>query len=354
MAESRQVRLYVFDNLRAIAIILIVMGHSYGPWAIDSVPEELVATLITGGTTLFVLISGFFFHNTFFPRFSQRSFVRTKFINVGTPYLVLTTGYCIVALWVCGQAPPAEFYRAAPGGLLDSGLLYVQYLVTGRAVVGHWYVPFILLVFTASPVFIQFIGLKPASQFAMTGVALFVSMLVHRPAQNDNPVHSVLYFAPVYLGGILVSLYREEVFSFLKRHTTGLAIVVTLATLLKVLVDGNHNNRHKPEVFTFAGVDIFVVQKCLQTGLMLSLLLRFADRRIPMFQYIAERSFAIFFLHGLVQIVYREAFPGLVPSSLPGFFAFLLGATLTFAGSVVVANVIHALLKSRSRFIIGY
>jgi len=53
-------RLNSFDYFRAIAILIIVTGHSYQPWVIDTFPEKIVGNLITGGTSLFVFISGFF------------------------------------------------------------------------------------------------------------------------------------------------------------------------------------------------------------------------------------------------------------------------------------------------------
>jgi peptidoglycan/LPS O-acetylase OafA/YrhL len=54
-------RLNYFDYFRAIAIIIIVAGHSFSLWVIDTLPEKVLANIITGGTSLFVFISGFFF-----------------------------------------------------------------------------------------------------------------------------------------------------------------------------------------------------------------------------------------------------------------------------------------------------
>ena len=348
-------RLYAFDNFRAIAIVLIVAGHSYGPWVIDTLAEKFVASFITGGTALFVLISGFFFHNSFYKTFAWWTFLRAKLINVGIPYLVLTGAYCVVVGWLSPERVPST--GALPwlaGGTADFIRLFALYAYTGSASPAYWYVPFILLVFVASPLFIRFIELKLPVQLAVLGASLLMSAIVHRPLDNNNPFHSVLYFSSVYLLGILTSAYRMHVFAFLQRYAPGIALLLAVVALVKVGVDGHHDNLQKAEIFAFRGIDIFLVQKCLQAGLILGLLTRFADRRIPVLRYVAERSFAIFFIHFWAQILLREAVPWMGASGLPGFYVALITASASLVASIAVANALRALLKDRSRFVIGY
>ena len=79
-----------FDCFRGIAILFIVTGHSFGPWYIDHFGEKVLANLIAGGTTLFVFISGFFFHHIFYESFNLKEFLVKKAKNVFIPYLILT------------------------------------------------------------------------------------------------------------------------------------------------------------------------------------------------------------------------------------------------------------------------
>jgi hypothetical protein len=347
--------LYAFDNFRAIAMVLIVLGHSYPPWVINTFPENYVASFITGGTALFVFISGFFFHHTFSIGFAWRPFLRTKLVNVGGPYLVLTGAYCVVvALRLLGQVPVPEFYRWPDGGAVDLALLYLQYAVTGRAFYAYWYVPFILLMFAASPLFMRFIRLTRRAQLVVFGLTVLVSVIVHRPANNANPVHSVLYFSAVYLMGILVSLYRPQLFAFVQRHVLGVGVALAIVAMLKIAIDGHHSSRHKAAIFSFDGIDVFILQKSLQAALMLSLLLRYANRKIPALHYVAERSFAVFFIHNWVDLLLRRNVPWITTADVPGFFMFLIVATLTFLVSLVIADLLRALLKQRSRYVIGY
>jgi len=85
------IRLNYFDYLRAIAILFIVAGHSFSVWSIDTLPEKVLANIITGGTSLFVFISGFFFHHIFYKDFEYKVFIKRKIKKVLVPYIILST-----------------------------------------------------------------------------------------------------------------------------------------------------------------------------------------------------------------------------------------------------------------------
>jgi hypothetical protein len=247
-----------------------------------------------------------------------------------------------------------EFYRWPAGGFADAVLLYLQYAMTGRTLASYWYIPFILLMFAASPLFVRFIGLTRRSQLVGFGCTVIISVIVHRPLNNDNPFHSVLYFSSAYLLGILISAHRDQVFPFVKQHALALGAGLGIICLVKVLVDGDHQNKHKAAIFSFNGIDVFIVQKYVQAAVMLSLLLRFADRRIPALHYVAERSFAIFFLHNWIPFLFGREFSWLERNGVRGFFTFTLIAALSFVASIAAADVLRAVLKERSRYLIGY
>jgi len=42
-------------------------------------------------------------------------------------------------------------------------------------------------------------------------------MIVHRPEANLSPFHSFIYFTPIYLTGIVFSLYQENILKFFRR-----------------------------------------------------------------------------------------------------------------------------------------
>ena len=86
--DGKREHLVYFDYFRAISIILIVMGHSYGSWERDSVLDMSFTNLISGGTALFVFISGFFFHNVFNENYNYKAFVLKKCEGVFLPLLI--------------------------------------------------------------------------------------------------------------------------------------------------------------------------------------------------------------------------------------------------------------------------
>ena len=151
-------RLNYFDNFRAAAILFIVAGHSYSLWYIDSLPEKLMANIITGGTSLFVFISGFFFHHTFYKKFEYREFIKKKIKNVLAPYLILST----LAFFIIIITLEKGFFQidGYSSDFLEYFSLYSKYLYSGRVLTAYWYIPFIMFTFALSPIFLKFIELR--------------------------------------------------------------------------------------------------------------------------------------------------------------------------------------------------
>ena len=98
-AKTREHVAYI-EYFRAVAILLIVCGHTYAvSWThfADEDPQtrvtwlNVIPALITGGTAYFVFISGFLYRQVFYGRTPYGEFMRKKALYVGLPYLVLAT-----------------------------------------------------------------------------------------------------------------------------------------------------------------------------------------------------------------------------------------------------------------------
>lgn len=85
-------RLEAITYMRAIAILLIVAGHSYALAGVQlgSDFDNILSDLIKGATALFVFISGFLFDHVFGDRYSYRRFVLDRAKRLLVPYCVLT------------------------------------------------------------------------------------------------------------------------------------------------------------------------------------------------------------------------------------------------------------------------
>ncbi|MDO6460508.1 acyltransferase [Granulosicoccaceae sp. 1_MG-2023] len=291
--------LHSFSHFRALAIVLVVAGHSYGlaGWKVDSLPEQVLASLITGATGLFVFISGFFFHFVFYKRFEYRAFMRKKFNAVLLPYLALSTLGIVFYVYLLGQPPyEDQFYTDKPG-LWNEHLrpiwLYYWY---GAAAFPYWYIPFIMLTFLMAPLHKRFIESSLPYQVAIVAGLALLAMLIHRPLYNLSNLQAALYFTPFYLLGICASLYAEPLRRyFYGREWTLLAAAVFFALLEAVLFQ-RYGNTHKLPWMP-AAPDLMVPQKIALCLFFFVWLRRFDDVPNAALNQVAGMSFAIFFLH---------------------------------------------------------
>ena len=227
-------------------------------------------------------------------------------------------------------------------------------LWTGSIATPYWYVPFILIVFILSPLFMKYIELPKISRNIIFLILLIISMMVHRPLSNLSPIHSLLYFTPVYLLGIICSIHREYVFKFIENKTIMIGSIVLLLSTAQALIHNGYGNYHKADIFSYNEIDIIILQKIALCFFFLSLLQKYKDRKIPALELLASSSFAIFFIHPWVIILLSKSGMITFLNFLPGFFVFISTAIMTVIISLVIALTIKLGLKRYSRFAIGW
>lgn len=339
-------RLSSISYFRAIAIILIVAGHCYPTVDLELVswPTRYAANLLTGGTTFFVFISGYMFNHVFAPRFEYRQFMAAKCRNVLMPYLALAVPMSIYFV----LRHPQDMAEVL--GPADPALQTVKALATGYPLVGYWFIPFILVMFLASPLHMRFIALAPMVRVAIVFLSLIVALFVQRPVENLNVFQSVLYFTPVYLIGILASIYREPVLAALRgREYLLFAMAFAIAAVQTSM--GLQGNGHKP-MFTFAGIDLMLLQKLFLTIAIYATLERCSVLHSQSLLLVSEASFAIFFLHPIVLILL-----GWVHAThLTGWpwVDLVLVSMETVMICVAIAVTARRFLSHRSRLLLGY
>lgn len=340
-----------FEYFRAIAIVLIVAGHCYAisGWIIDTFPERVLANIITGGTSLFVFISGFLFHHVFYPKFNYLNFMEKKFKNVYLPYLILSIFAITQALFV--HQPFPEFYYGREDTLFDQIIRpALLYLWTG-GVFAYWYIPFIMGIFLLSPLFIRFIHCSSRRKIWIVCLFLVVSVFMHRPVNNYSVLQSVVFFLPVYLFGILCSMEKERIYTNLSGRLWYLLAGVLFLAILQALIFEASGNLQKPP-FAYNGIDINIMQKMLLSLFCMVFLHRFEEVDSRILKTLAASSFSIYFLHGwfifavsLVQDSYKD---------LNGLHLLPLFTALVIWASYVVAVKIKTALPNHSRMLIGW
>ena len=230
-------RLVSFDYFRGVAILFIVAGHSFGAWPVDTFSEKVLANIVYSGTALFVFISGFFFHHIFYKDFNMKIFMSKKTKNVLIPYLILSTlGFLYFALSSKSFPFVERLISTDISSWMDYLLLYVSYLWTGRIMYAYWYIPFIMVMFLLSPLFISYIRLSLAARLTlMVVLLLFSAFFVHRPILNMSPIHSVIYYIPIYLLGINCSINREQFDDFIKGKTLIFGLIVVALAVIQAM-----------------------------------------------------------------------------------------------------------------------
>ena len=351
-------RLRYFDNLRGIAILLVVAGHSLTPWTLDSLPEIIISNVIVGGTALFVFISGFFFHNTFAARFNYLGFLKKKATQILVPYVVLSLAGIIVFGLMREHLPEIQkisaLFNLSAAGTGANLKTSAAYLLTGAIAAPYWYIPFIYLIFIASPAFLVYARAGARIQITVASLCLVLSCLIHRPVANLNPLHSLAYFTPHYMAGILYSAHREKAEQFLRGKFFATGVMVLVLASLQALAQSDQGNYHK-DFFVYQGIDILIFQKAFLVAFFLSFLLQYKDRELPLLGFLAERSFALYFIHfWVIYFLVKTSLYRSVYAATPGFFVFVLTATAALVISIVVAQLFKSVFGSRSRYLTGW
>ncbi|WP_262964558.1 acyltransferase family protein [Methylobacter psychrophilus] len=344
-----------FEYFRSLAILFIVAGHCYTYWAIDSFYEKVFANLITGGTILFVFISGFFFHHVFYPTFQYQQFIFKKAKYVLLPYTLLTIAGITCFVFYLDRPPYAEIFITNQINNWHQYIwLCLQYWLVGNILDAYWYVPFIMIIFALSPLFIKQIQLPIKVQLWLFIFLLCISSLIHRPAHNLSSFHSVIYFIPIYMLGIMCSIKKDQVFHFLKDKSFILGLSIIFLSAAQVLIYKQYGTFHKENLLSYEGIDLIIFQKILMCFFLLSVIQKFKDKQIPFLKYIASTSFAIYFIHPWILYFfdYLSVFKRF--NFLPGTLGFMVTVPLVIAISLAIAVMFKWILANKSRLVIGW
>lgn len=363
VASAREHIGYI-EYFRAVAIILIVFGHTYAvSWThfVDQDPQtrvtwiNMVPALITGGTAYFVFISGFLYRQVFYGRASYGDFMRKKALYVGLPYLILATPLALAEMSL------GHFnVVAVKDGVAYNHSAFVDFIVlfsTGRMVTAYWYIPFIFLVFLASPLFDRFIELSRPWRTAAWATAFGLALWVVRPVDNLNPVQSFAYFANFYMFGMLFCEYRKPIMTFLTRPV----VLVSLALLIlaiawvqaMVMLDAGNLERDAGDGWGPVGLDMMLFQKYVGIALLCGLLTHVAGWMKRPLSFVADNSFGLFFTHGIVLAVLMR-----LPERLSPHFGLPLVdlaayGTFVIAVSLAIVVVAKQITGRYSRYVIG-
>ena len=180
-------------------------------------------------------------------------------------------------------------------------------------------------------------------------------MIIHRPIDNLNAVHSLIYFFPVYLIGVWSSINNKKIYAYLKDNKKKAILVLAAIALglIQVLVFNQTGNFHK-ELLSLTVPDVNLLQKICLCFLFMSLLDNYEDTNITAINKTAETSFAIYFIHPFFITVLYAVLSKLNISFQGNFLTLIVATAIATLGSMAIAFCIKAVLKKKSRYLIGW
>lgn len=233
--------------------------------------------------------------------------------------------------------------------VLNNFLSLIANLAIGNRPGNYWYIPFVMILFLASPLVIRFIQLPAKRAAILITIMFMISMYIHRPIQNINILQSVVYFFPYYLLGVLYSIHRLAADEWIRKNLLVILAAFTLSVIW-MAANGQNDNFKTWYPLEWKGLDVMVIEKILMIALLLTLLKRIDHIRIRSLSYIANASFAIFFLHPWIFI----ALDMLHMPQYTSFANVIIRTTIAVAASVIIAEIARRVLGRRSQYIIGY
>lgn len=342
------------NNFRAIAIIFIVFGHSFdvSGLALDGYWDVFLRNLLSGGTILFVFISGFLFEGIFLREFTFSKFYLSRACKLVWPYLLLSIIPICLYIYVSNPISDGYFLPKSEGVISQFIVPFLKYEVTGRFMTAYWYIPFALLLFLLSPLVVYILKKDLKFKVSLILALSSLSIFIHRPVDNINHLHSVVFFFPVYLTGAVVSQYRESLLSAFKGNRFWLLLLLSIIFTLIQSYYGNLGSYHKP-FFEFKSIDFMYIQKVLLSFFLFFLLEKYSISNL-FFNNLASTSFAVFFIHPYLIFIFRNLkLP--TPNAVLFQWVYFIVLSFTFlVVSMLIALIAKKLLNDKSKYIIGY
>ncbi|MBC7787417.1 MAG: acyltransferase [Methylophilaceae bacterium] len=343
------------NYFRAISILSIVAGHCMQIAGIDltklSIFEKIIVNLISGGTTLFVFISGFLFHHIYFSKFDYLKFLKSKFKNVLIPFIFMTLPFIFPTIY------NVNYLSIEQVGIIEKYVYPIMHTYLSLMQLSYWYIPFITIMFLLSPLHVIFAKTNKRTQITVLITLLFISAIIHRPIDKTYFLHSVIYFLPVYLIGIFCSIHKERIYQLLEDKEIFLLLIVIFISTLNA-VNGHVGNFIK-NFFALNGFDTFLFAKLFLCIFFMVFLHRFEKTQIKILEYIAAVSFSIYFLHEYLLNITRKYVnymnqDSLNLLSLPPWIN-LIFIVISFALLITLfALFIKKLIPKYSKYLIGY
>lgn len=294
-----------------MAILLVVISHATfsSRYSVSGYPVWLATA---GGTWPFVFVAGYLTAHLS-ANANYLPYLKKKAQNVVIPYCVVVLSGLAVGL--TGVDAP----------------LWEYFLLGWPAAEPLWFIPMICLFFVAFPIYRLLIK-RPPVAVAAAATFVGVTLITGRTQFDAGPHLNFVTFQAPYLLGIVCCLFREQFDRFMQ-SAMPLMIVALMAAM--ALANG-------PLMVQFEMVPMLLLTVVLIP------ILRVDSALNPMWEWLAARSFGIFFIHGFFTDLQRRT----LGEDLPLWSTLAFGIALLF-GSGLFIDLVRKVAGRRSKMLVG-
>ena len=346
------------EFMRALAIVLVVFTHvpldSLLLYSGDSsqVIAQILLALFQNGTVLFVFIAGFLFYFLNQNGFNYCEYLKKKIKFVILPYIIILTAVFFIK-WFLGMKNFPVYNWSAQAHIVKS---YFWSLLTGGYILGPlWFVPMITLFYLSAP-FFRWLA-NSYWLFPVLILTLGISFFTQRPYLNLNPFFSYLHFGGIYILGVSIAKYDV----FANKVLSSEYVILLLSFLFGGTVWLTLGQFKTLDVVFFElqllrkvwQVDWATVQKTLLALLAYGISLRLYVGSHMWVKKIADYSFGIFFIHGIILAVLGKFALAIQLQLYVNSWSYIPYGLMVYALSHFVVYGVKKYAKAKSKYIIG-
>lgn len=330
--------MHYVQNLRGIAIILIVSTHAIsvlyepGPFAI------FLNILIGNGSVLFIAISGYLFSRTS-NKARYLDVFKSKLEYVVLPYMI--TSFPAAMLYSLGIKNTHDWLDVAWMAQQPFIARLAYLYLTGAHLGPLWFIPMIVLIFLCAPAVSR---LKSIPFNLLWIVSTAAALYFGRPAHDSNALQSGIFFLPIFILGISINRNLQSNRSLPSAiYYIGSGIVFLYAVSCMFI-----------PVLSDERIQLAVFGACVP--LAFSAASRFLKRKLMVLDVLGRLSFPIYFFHGYIAAALRAMFARYVSYELSPPIEFLAIATASsfmICCCVAIFVVSKLVVGRQSRRIVG-
>lgn len=364
--QPKKTKILNYINVfRGLAILLIVAGHTMQFGDIGSLTQKISAELFTGGTALFIFISGFLFEHLS-AKYEFKNYMSKKWTNVIQPYLWTA----IPGILLCLLAP-TNYGNSFDG--LNPIFQLPMFLSVGRVHnIPTWFIPMICLFFLCSWILLWLE--KKNILYKLLPIFFIITLFLPRQDVDYTTVQRLSYidkyieyikyifigfvhFFSMYTFGMYCSKFKEKIDTFYKfKWLFWILMIGTASTNIYLSMN--------------FGISNGTISKIFATILLLAYLKHYDewllshDKVNKALDTIAKYSFGIFFVHWYLFYLYNQIFQldnvvsteefGYLLTFLIVFIRFVAVTILSMLGLLATKKIILTIKKdANTRSFIG-